>query len=111
MTRVADCKGSRFFSQEMRYRGGGIENQTGTLAFLSSSTRTGLLSVTESAARSRLMRGAFMPETQLKPSPSRCSKCGEQLRLITVIFDALKGRTVHLLGCKCGDTTWIPEMT
>jgi hypothetical protein len=52
-----------------------------------------------------------MPETLQKQVAVSCPKCREQLKLITKILDSRKGRTVELLGCKCGNTTLIPEMT
>jgi hypothetical protein len=67
--------------------------------------------VTESAERSRLIL-AVKPMSENKPEPivSPCLRCGEQLKLITKILDTRKGRIVHLLGCKCGNKTFIPEM-
>ena len=50
-----------------------------------------------------------MSETLQKQDALACPKCGEQLKLITEIFNPVTGRLVNLLGCKCGETTWIPE--
>jgi hypothetical protein len=52
-----------------------------------------------------------MSETLPAQVAVACPKCGEQLKLITEIFNPVTGRLVHLLGCKCGETTWIPEMS
>jgi hypothetical protein len=68
--------------------------------------------VIESTACSRLSRAVkAMSENLRNPDFLPCKKCGEQLHLITKILDPRKGRIVHLLACKCGETTWIPEMT
>jgi hypothetical protein len=52
-----------------------------------------------------------MTETLQKQVAVSCPKCREQLKLITKIFNPQTGRIVHLLGCKCGEKTLIPEMT
>jgi hypothetical protein len=85
------------------------QGRTQTVALESSSPLLRLLSVTESAAGSRLKLRDPMPQLSPKATPPRCLICGEQPKLIISILDTCKGRMVHMFGCKCDTKTWSSE--
>jgi len=45
-----------------------------------------------------------------EPNPVRlCSACGEKPALVRSMLDTLRGRTVRMFECQCGEKTWTED--
>jgi hypothetical protein len=41
--------------------------------------------------------------------PRSCRNCGDEPKLVRTILDSVKGRSVRMFKCKCGEQTWASD--